>query len=68
VKGILPTWQPKVLARWEALLSSMLIGIKKDLLKLTWSPVESKKGLRSPFRLKRTLASPGNNDYYIIND
>ena len=35
------------------------MGTKKDLLKLTCRPVESEKGLRIPFRLKRVLASRG---------
>jgi hypothetical protein len=35
VKGMLPTLHPKVLARWMALASFMLIGTRKDFSKLT---------------------------------
>jgi hypothetical protein len=59
VKGMLPTLQPKVLAKCNALLSVMLIGTKKLLSKFTRSPVESEKGLRSPFKLNKVLVSPG---------
>lgn len=37
----------------------MLMGTRKDLLKLTCNPVLSEKGLKRPFRLNRVLASPG---------
>lgn len=35
------------------------MGTIKDLLKFTWSPVESEKVLSRPLRFKRILASPG---------
>jgi hypothetical protein len=44
-----------VLAKWRALCYVRLVGTKKDFSKLTWSLVESKKDLKSPFRLNKTL-------------
>jgi hypothetical protein len=40
VKGIDPTWHSKLATRLEALSSETLMGTRKDLLKLTFNPVE----------------------------
>jgi hypothetical protein len=56
---MLPTLHPKVLARWVALASVILMGTRKDLLKLTCNPVLSEKGLNKHLRLNKILASPG---------
>lgn len=45
VKGMVPTLQPNVLARWTALSSDILIGTRKDFSKFTCRPIESEKGL-----------------------
>jgi len=59
VKGIVPTTHQNVLAKCTVLLSERFIGTRNDLLKLTCSPVESKKDLNKPFKLKRVLPSAG---------
>lgn len=56
---MVPTLQPKVLARCVVLSGVELMGTKKDLSKFTCSPVESGKDLSRPLRLKRVLASAG---------
>jgi hypothetical protein len=71
VKGIVPSWQPKVMARSVALSLVKFIGTKKDLLKLTCSPVESAKDLKRPFKLNKPIALAGrinrvSSAYYII--
>lgn len=58
-KGIVPTLHPTILARCKVLCLGVLIGTRKDLLKLTCKPVESEKVLNKHFRLKKVLVSPG---------
>jgi hypothetical protein len=55
VKGKLPTEQPKVVARCFVLSTKRLMGIKKDLAKLTFSPVDKEKLLRRALRANNCL-------------